>query len=70
MLKKIRGKNIKKIYYRNAGKRKKMHTALCMLLVAFILQAKCMDVDLDDNAEESSLTTTIYAGNCAMTPTQ
>ena len=45
-----------------------MHTALCMLLVAFILQAKCMD--LDDNAEESSFTTTIYAGNCVMMPTQ
>ena len=49
-----------------------MHTALCMLLVAFIhvLQAKCMDMDLDDNAEESSLTTTIYAGICVMTPTK
>ena len=47
-----------------------MRTALCMLLVAFILQAKCMDMDLDDNAEESSLMTTIYAGNCVMTPTQ
>ena len=47
-----------------------MCTALCMLLVAFILQAKCMDMDLDDNAEESSLTTIIYAGNCVMTPTQ
>ena len=47
-----------------------MCTALCMLLVAFILQAKCMDMDLDDNAEESSLTTTIYAGNCVMMPTQ
>ena len=45
-----------------------MHTALCMLLVAFILQAKCMD--MDDNAEESSLMTTINAGNCVMTPTQ
>ena len=47
-----------------------MHTALCMLLVAFILQANCMDMDLDDNAEESSLMTTLYAGNCVMTPTQ
>ena len=47
-----------------------MHTALCMLLVAFILQAKCMDMDLDDNAEESSLLTTIYAGSCVMMPTQ
>ena len=45
-----------------------MHTALCILLVAFILQAKCMD--MDDNAEESSLMTTIYAGNFVMMPTQ
>ena len=47
-----------------------MCTALCMLLVAFILQAKCMDMDLDDNAEESSLLTTFYAGNCIMVPAQ
>ena len=47
-----------------------MCTALCMLLVAFILQAKCMDMGLDDNAEESRLTTTIYAGNCVMMPAQ
>ena len=47
-----------------------MCTAVCMLLVAFILQAKCMDMDLDDSAEELSLMTTIYAGICVMMPTK